>query len=552
MSKMYKKLSSKNAPDKGCLQFNSSINNENIITYQDNIIALEMQKLNNLGIDITKDDYYKKPKFLSLKKTYIVEKGASVTEAWWIEKYIVGQERLGKIYGRYAFGITASLSETELKESTLFSVLANKYPEKCRNESDIYKYFHRNERSEKNGTKLGLIERLKKWGFDIEAFSDAKARVKLLYFLYCFEVENKVMLSAFLENPTLENVDNGFVADITKNGDIMAEIKRNIAKEIDSLYIFRLNNTFVTIVHEWEEQIRKVMFDLDTSEDRKMYKDLERINKFSRIVVQMLESPKHRIYKDSLLETFYLKLAQHETLGRENDIIDITEQIMDTDDKEITYRPEEYKKLASETVRKDCVQSYVNENRKYLAHLVFEKDKISSNEYKKFDTAVEKIEFFLDMLNENTEVNNFVEIPKLLIVAYIQEIVMLDKTDVISNKFYRHQKSDEKTLNSELNYGTAAYRKNQLAWIGRVNNRYNIYKGLHKEILLARQIENKIDQIMIKIFSCNSLDDMVYLHNYLMMWFDAILVDGKRIKQEIKLFEKAIGRKKKGLSRCRK
>ncbi len=260
----------------------------------------------------------------------------------------------------------------------------------------------------------------------------------------------------------------------------------------------------------------------------------------------MVTSPLHGEYKDSLLETFYLKMVQHESLGRESDILDIADIAMDLNEEMIIYNPEKYIEFAFEVVAKEKIHEFVKENRKEITQLVFEHDKVTSNEFQKFDTAVEKINYCMDMFNENTFTWQHDNIPKLMIVVIIQEIVKMDKKEFVENKFYRYTTTEQRTLNTELTYGTSAFRKNQLAWVAKIMRRYNMYKGKCKETNLARGIEKNIDRIMLKIFSCNSLNDMIYIHNFLMMWLDAVLVDEKKIHKEIKIFEKCIGRREKG------
>ncbi len=512
-------------------------------TQKDFMIEYENTRLKELGIDIEKDEYYKHPKFIELKKGYISEFKHFVTEAWWIEKNIVGQERLKKIYGIYAFGIEAELDEKELQDIALYTALADKYPEKCRNEADVRKYFNRNEHSEKNGDKLGLIARLKEWGFDIEAFPESKReRIKLLYFLYCVENENRMLLSQFLKNPTLENVDNGFIGHVTKNGDIMSEIKRTIAREINPEYIYMLNGTMLTIAQEWETQIQRVMLAVDFCDNKTKLQDLERMNEYVNIVANMVcqHPDKCGYYEDTLLETFLLKLSQHEYIGIENDILDIAEIATDIPEVTISYRPQRYIELAFETVAKDAVKLYIKENRRELAQLVFEKDKITGSDYQKFDTAAAKAEYCIDIFHANTFMRQHNNITKLLVLVIIQEIVRLDRKEIIENKFYRYERNDQKTLNTEIMNSTSAFRKNQFAWIAKVMRRYNLYKGKKKETVLAKTIEKNIDRIMIKIFNCNSLNGMICVHNYVMIWLDAVFVDSQIVLRDFNTFREKI------------
>ena len=162
---------------------------------------------------------------------------------------------------------------------------------------------------------------------------------------------------------------------------------------------------------------------------------------------------------------------------------------------------------------------------------------------------MEKIEYYLEMLNQNTFVNKFIDIPQLLVVVAMQEIIFLDKTEFIGNPFYRHTTSENKrTLNSDLSNGANAFRKNQLAWVGRVNTRYNAYNGRKKEALLAYRTQSTLDNIIYKLCEINSVTDMWVFHNYFIQLAEEVLLAEELFKKNIKRFEKSVGRRRKGYS----
>lgn len=511
-----------------------------------------IEELKEKKINISEDDYNENPAFKSLNEEFVMVDGITLTKAWWVEKYIVGQERLRKIYGKYELGIKYEFLENELKESVWFHELADKYPEVCHTEADIYRYFYRNEKSNDGTERMGLIERLKKLGYDIQKFSECSERVKLLYFLYCFEHEKRMELVPFLGKPTLENVDNSLVGDMTRNGALMKEIKRSVAKEIDAQYIVELNRSIVKIGKRWQGNIEKALSMLDASENGNYIKELERIEQQLSIMLMRIEDKQSVKYRDSALETFYLKLVQHESLGRELDIIEALEYAMKDLDCNLAYRPSAYKDLASSFVKENeegtAILKYIAENRKELAQFVFGEDEISSNMLKKFDLAVGKIKYYFDMLQDNSRFKLNEGIPILVIVVCIQEIVVMDKKRKVPNPFYRHESGDLKTLNAELNFGTSAFRKNQIVWVERVNCRFNFYKGVKEEKLLVQKIQTSIERLLIKIYGCDSLKDMMCVHEYLNTKVYIILVGDKKIESVLKNFSRVIGRRKKGYS----
>ena len=280
------------------------------------------KRIKKLGIDLSSDDYPNNSKFKELFKSFVVEDTVPVTEAWWIEKNFVGQKRLEKIYSPYAFGIERKLSKEELQGHVWQKVLADRYPEKNRTQKDIWKYFYRNEGGD-NDSKKGLIKRIEKLGFYLNDFENNQDKVKLLFFLYCFEVENNVQLVPFFSKPSIENVDESFVGLETKNGALMAYLKRNIAKELPKGYAALVRDTIVAIGQQWEKQLEKIVIRVDYSINGEYLSELKRISRQLKSEAEKLFQMPRAEYNDSLLKTVYLKLSQYEDIGLEKDIIDV-------------------------------------------------------------------------------------------------------------------------------------------------------------------------------------------------------------------------------------
>ena len=74
----------------------------------DFFLEYERKCLKDAGIDIDADDYMKNPGWKKFEQG-VVAHGFYEQESWWIEKHIVGQARLERIYGPYMLGITRKL-----------------------------------------------------------------------------------------------------------------------------------------------------------------------------------------------------------------------------------------------------------------------------------------------------------------------------------------------------------------------------------------------------------------------------------------------------------
>ena len=110
----------------------------------------------------------------------------------------------------------------------------------------------------------------------------------------------------------------------------------------------------------------------------------------------------HGRYKHSLLETFYLKLLEHENLGREYDIISVSNDVLNADITQSGKR-ELYEELAVQEIKISEVDDYLKNNRLKMVAYVFEKEKTTSNEKDKYDRAAPRVKYFLKMLIENTK-----------------------------------------------------------------------------------------------------------------------------------------------------
>lgn len=505
---------------------------------KEEMIALAKADLEKYKIDISSDDYdiQNNKAFRKLDTIFVAEGGKIINESWFVEKYMIGQERIESKYGCYTMGLERKLTKEELEWDYLYTELDTRYPN-----SDAKRNITRSD-------KKGLLIRIKETlGFDLYDFSnEQQARMKLLHLLYCFEREFGVEFSSYFNNPTLENIDDIIVNIETKNGHLLEYLRRQIVRELDERFILKVNNLCCKMIEDWENQLRELMFKLDTIMTRNTRAELTSECNLALELFEPVEHiTEHGKYKHGLLETVYLKLWQHENLGRENDILDVTQRTQEF----LSNLPDnltKYQKLAGKAVYKKDLQKYISDNRKILAQLVFESDTITSNQYKKFDIASEKVEFYLEMLNDNTSVNKFVDIPELLVIAALQEIINLDKKEILPNKFYRYSTSEQRTLNSELSYGSSAFRKNQLVWVARVNTRYNAYNGRKEEALLVYRTQSVLDKIIVALFKINSITDMLVFHNFFLQLAEEVLVSEDLLNKNVKRFEKSVGRRKKG------
>lgn len=496
------------------------------------------EELKVRDINILEDDYILNKEFLEFEKEYVIDQRV-MQASWWIEKNLVGQRRLKKIYGIYAMGVEHEYSDDELKDSVWMTDLADKYKESkikkkdfARTVKDVEQYFKR--KDNKSG-EVGLIERLKKLGIDINKFEGPKAkeqRVKLLYFLYGVEFKNQAKLSVFLSNPSLENVDNRIVGDITRNGELMAYLKNNVEKECDGSYVAEVKRTLYIIADEWEKEIHcvksKVLPRTDTGWFSRISDDL------AWLLGKSDETP--GVYMDSLMETFYLKLSLHEMIGRERDMIRTNSAEYKETGEPNEFQKKMYERFYNELIEMgkdeeatyERVRQYVKENRKSLAQCVFGKESISGNDYRKFDQAEEYFKECLEFYLNNTPAANAGAVPVILLVCHIQEYVSCNET--LDYDFYRYQTKDVVSLKTELKNGKDALRISQLTWQEKVNRRMNVIRGIQEKYEMAVEVENKLDRLLLKVYACNSLWEVEYTAELMLQFLRAFISNRETVE----------------------
>lgn len=496
--------------------------------YKPDEIEKELKAMEN---DILKDDdYIKNEKFLKFEKEYVVD-GRVMQASWWIEKNLVGQERLKKIYGIYEMGVVHEYTDDELKDSVWMEDLADKYMESkikkkdfVRTVKDVEQYFKRKDKSE----EVGLIERLKKLGIDVDKFEGPgvkEQRVKLLHFLYGFEFKNKVELSVFLSNPSLENVDNRIAGDMTRNGELMAYLKNNVEKECDGDYIVEIKRALYIIADEWEKEIHCVKGKVLPGNDKEWFSKVN--DDLEWLLGKLDETPV--VYMDSLMETFYLKLSLHEMIGRERDMIRINAAEYKEGEELNEFQKKMFGKFYNKLIEMGedeestykRVEQYVEENRKSLAQCVFGKESISGNDYRKFDQAKESFKGCLEFYLNNTLAVNAGAVPILLLISHIQEYISCNET--LNYDFYRYQTKDIVSLKTELKNGKDALRISQFAWQEKVNRRVNAIRGMQEKYEMAVEVENKLDRLLLKVYACNSLWEVMYTAELMLQFLRAFI-----------------------------
>lgn len=501
------------------------------------------KELKKHDIDISKDDYREQNNgaFKYFDDCPVLGEPVSCMASWFIEKNIVGQERLERIYGKYALGISRKLDGDELNivglANEIVRITADPF-------EDIMRKISRNDGHD------GLVERLKsRFNFDFNDFINCgngcsnykREKLKLLNLLYFTEKDYSINIFDYLNKPSSEDIETTFNLNKNFNGDITKHLKRNIDKELDSAYRNKVMVTCCAIAKEWNDLLKQLRnnayvlyVDMDkTNEIRNVY---YRIKEYVESINLNISSNK---YKNTILETFYLKLVEHEQRGIINDASDSfcmdSFWLNESSDKD-----EKYREYENTRIEKRNVKEYMLENRKKLQPLIFHKNHLESNDTKKYKSAVEDLPNFLSMLDNVTDTIKTNFIPAIVLIFAIQEIIMLRKETMIDNRFFRYNKAGVKSFNSELYSGNASRMKSQMLWTNRVMFKYLAYTYSVEYAKHVYLTEKNIDIITKKIFSSNSIEDMCIIHQLLLFDINVIMTPDYVIYDSVQDFNKIL------------
>ena len=507
--------------------------------FLNDILNEEIIRLEKLGVDFSKNDYYKSKEFQKNDNCIfdlcvpigLDNVNLDMPINLLIERYAIGQKRLEDIYSPYDLIITRELTKEERETLKWYNTLSEKLL--C-TEKDLNQYFYRPQK--------GLIARLKDLGFDINAFDKSKyidEKIRLLFFLCAFEYKEYIKLKPFLGNPTLENVSNTLCKEQTKNGKLMKKLKIGVLRGVNPQFVIEAKSAVCNVIRNWEDVIKKVLTLVDYSYKKTQLEKLQQINSIMDIFIKdyNIESLFYNKYEHSLLETVCLKLMQHENIGRENDILSIEEYIKEENNDISINNAEKYIYLHEEIIKREQIKEFIKENKNEIAQFIFEKNEIEKNEYRRLNYILKDVYKYLEILFKNTFLNKNNKLTKLFIYVCIKEIMSLTNEDKIDNFFYGYKTSDQRTLKAELKTKNNSFKKNQLTLILKIFKKYNAYIGVQKEYYVARLIINKIDYIIKELVKRNNIKDILNLNNIISMLMNAAMLDKNEVLKYKKTFE---------------
>ena len=465
----------------------------------------EKNKLSG-DINFNNPDFEKDTTFILNKmKKYRFHYNVMLTYEDIVKRYFIPDEVYKNVYGPYALGYKGAKESDRiynLKSLCDYIIQHDENYTDVAVSGNIDRYFGRNKSGKSLKEKDGLIRRLYNWEIDIDKYEPID-QCKLLYYIYNIEKpygQHPIRLFSMLNNPTLENVANTKVD--TRNGELMTKMKEDISLEIPFITVLLYNCILIYIIHNLEGHIKKALQFLYYFDDNNSDALARKIKQLPIPGACKIKSNRSQ----TLFESFYLKLLQHENEGREKDIIDLSGFVYDE------FPDQDFSNLVEyRLIKKENVKDYLINNRNELAKVVYNQSQVTN--YRKYDEAVEKIYSIIDIL----ELNTFADfensgIDTRLLITILQVCIFTNKKLNVENSFYRYNSSDKKNVRKEMSKGIDALCKNQLAISKLIWDTYYKKCGKHKLRNILYQYENHIDKTIQVILSCNNLEEMLYTY----------------------------------------
>ncbi|MEW4286695.1 hypothetical protein [Priestia koreensis] len=523
---------------------------ENNYHYKNFIDEEIRQELKDYGLDPNQKDFILDPKYSSFKSKFISTPYGVVSVDYYIQRNWFNQEEANKIkQGNFEIGVkknpsrlsVLALCEEIQTEEYKAGVLHN-------TDADILE----NIRMKIEGTPSGLKPKLKNTlKFDLSKFgSDQQYSVlKLLKLLYKYEKfkGEKINIIGILSRPSLEYVDKSIIGMDSKYGEVIAEIKYEIRKEVGDRFALEVEDLVFNIISDWNgilTSIRRISSFSMPSEDK--LKELIRIKNQFRKVLERLSSENSidEQYQESLMEAFYLKIGQLLQTARLIDIDRVTKFIRESKITKELLQNENGLVVGVNDVVIEDLNLYFKKNDEYLSRLVYKKDLTTDKERIFIQKNLKTVKKMLNIYNKQTTSPQ--ALTESFLISCLQEIILAnllkngDDEFEFENPFY-NARPKKRTLTSVLKRISKSENTEEiyeLIWIAKIKRRIHANLGTLKEHLCTLEIGECINALIRQLITIPKIEVMKYLHGFLIS--QVILTENQTICQYAEEFVKEV------------
>lgn len=383
----------------------------------------------------------------------------------------------------------------------------------------------------------GLIERLKKYlNFDLELFDSNEGYqpqvYKILYMFYMLENRDypNTNILELLSKPSMENVDNSFVGQVTSNGKIINTVKRALEKELDLHVKQDIKMQVTRIIREWQMMIKTVCGMLEMLEDEEKRNHLGKTINMVQGYADRIRIPMEKLkYHHSPIETLYLKIVQYESRGRVQDIKKVN--LLEVQNGDVTVPPEikdKMKRLSSVSIKVENIEAFMNEEAAALAQFVYGREKTDKEMRRKIRDSSGKVKRLLSYFWNQTKLfydtKGFID--ELFLVSCLQAILLSKKNETFDYKFHGYEKKSthKPQVHGALKKEALPYDALQIYWVRKVIEQWNDNLGKRNLRTEIKALEIAFDSLVLKILEYPNLDDMMEIHGYYIKTIKDILL----------------------------
>jgi hypothetical protein len=477
--------------------------------------------LKSNGINIHEIDYKRSKNYAKVKRERIFcGNDGFMTIEEYIERYLLEKYKVAYTYESiYDMGNPHELAGDKCQESALAREILTKMSLVDENDieaeiEDFVKGLNR-----QGGLKWRLEKHL---DFNIKLFDVINHRqqgelCKIIYFFYMLEhryFPNTNVLE-LLSKPSMENIDNSFLKWKTWHGSVIKEIKESLEKELSPCAKNNIKGAVSYIVSEWDMYIDKVLITMDF-----MAEAGYEFN-FENIINSLKSAPMHvnkKAREDNLspIELLYLKVVQHEHIGRIKDKLHINKLLPQADYCVPLDLIKEMKELYNRKVEINGTEKYISDKAAVIAKYIYLKLDTNKEEHRRIRYHKKKVPKILEFCSRaRLKTNKEDIVTELWIISCLQAIISDSGNEIFDYAFYSYESKSRRKQHvlGALKGDKPPCDALQIYWVRKVLDHWYANIGRYNERVKLRKLENACDNILLEILKCQNIGEMLQLHS---------------------------------------